>query len=479
MFGVSTDRAYKELLQGKSATPVIVAILDSGFDTDHEDLKGSLWVNPGEIAGNGKDDDGNGYIDDVHGWNFTGSTPTSSDNGLAILTALVLRDQERFADTDYTNVTEADRQDFEQYQRNKAELAKKRQEAADKLAKLKQRKIAIDDILARIGKESPTTKDIRRYSPRNSAENAARSFLNVQMRRKTFDEVYEEDITDQLERYQNQLDYGYNIDYIPPSLDHDHPHNLKGLHYGNGGLQGPYPDHGTHVAGIIGADRHNKAGIRGVADHVQLMPILFSTLDGRSNEQTQAKAIRYAVDHGAKVINMSFGNDYSWDKAVVDEAVKYAMEHDVLIVHAAGNSSKDLDEITLYPNRYYLDGGQADAWLTVGASDRDHDETLRAGFSNYGRTKVDIFAPGVRINSTKPGSTYKRQDGTSMAAPMVAGVAALIRSYYPELSAIQVKEILMKSTTPADQLKDRCVSGGVVNAYTALKLAESKTNSKQ
>lgn len=472
VFGVSTDRAYQELLKGKTATPVILAIMDSGFDTDHEDLRTKLWVNTGEIPGNGIDDDGNGYIDDIHGWNFTGSSTESVDNGTAILTCLVVRDQERFQSIDYSNIPERDRKDLETYQKNKTELEKKRREAVDHLARIEKLKTAIDQMLQNIGKDKPALKDIQAHAPKNAEQNMARSFLNVKMQRKTFEEVYEEDIQDMLERYQDQLAYSYNIDYIPPALDQDHPHNLLGTEYGNGGLVGSYPKHGTHVAGIAVADRQNNIGIRGVADQVQLMPILFSTLDGRERERTAAKAIRYAVDHGAKIINMSFGDEYSWDRSIVDEAVKYAMEKDVLFIHAAGNQSKDLDQLFLYPNRHYEDGGRADAWITVGASDLQNDETLRASFSNYGKTTVDLFAPGVRINSTMPGSTYKRQDGTSMAAPIVAGIAAMIRSYYPHLTALQTKEILMQSVIQAKPLTDRCVSGGVVNAYRALQLAE-------
>lgn len=475
-FGVSANRAYEELLKDKKATPVIVAIMDSGFDTEHEDLQSVLWVNEGEIPDNGMDDDGNGYIDDVHGWNFTGSTPSSVKYGTSTLTCLVVRDQERFGDRAYSDIPETEREDFETFQRNKAELAKKRREAEDNLAQVEKFKVSVDEMRTQLTKESPKLKDIRAYKPRNAEENDARSFLNAKMQRKTFGEVYEEDVTKMIERYRNQLDYWYNINYTAPSLDDDHPDNLRGPMYGNGGLKGPEPDHGTHVAGIIGADRHNKRGIRGIADQVQLMPLLFSKPDGREADLGVAQAIRYAADHGAKVINMSFGSEYTWDRKVVDDAVKYALSKDVLIIHAAGNHSRDLDEWTLYPNRYFADGGEADAWLTVGASDFANDETLRATFSNYGSKKVDLFAPGVRINSTFPGSTYKRNDGTSMAAPVVAGVAALVRSYYPELSATQVKDILMQSVIKVEQLQDRCVSGGVVNAYQAIKQAEKINN---
>jgi len=267
----------------------------------------------------------------------------------------------------------------------------------------------------------------------------------------------------------------------------DNYNNAEEHNYGNADVTGPNADHGTHVSGIIGAVRDNTIGIKGVADHVRIMAIRVVP-DGDERDKDVANGIRYAADNGAKVINMSFGKGYSWNKQAVDDAVKYALSKDVLLVHAAGNDGKDLEKETNYPTRVYADGsGLADAWIEVGASGPDDDSTLVAPFSNYGKAKVDVFAPGVSIYSTTPGSHYANHDGTSMASPVVAGLAALIREYYPKLKAIQVKDIIMRSvvkpthtvTVMVDgaprqvMLSDLCVSGGVINTYQALQLAET------
>ena len=217
--------------------------------------------------------------------------------------------------------------------------------------------------------------------------------------------------------------------------------------------------------------------------------------DGDERDKDVANSIRYAVDNGAKIINMSFGKAYAWDKKVVDEVVKYAISKGVLFVHAAGNDGKDTQKEENYPNRLFSDStgvnmGTAEGWIEVGASSWKNDEDLVAVFSNYGQKSVDVFAPGVKINLTLPDSKYKEIDGTSMASPVVAGLAALIWSYYPKFTAVQIKEIIMNSVTKVEQkvkvkdegstkrltLNEISVSGGVINAYNALLMAE-KTNS--
>jgi len=283
------------------------------------------------------------------------------------------------------------------------------------------------------------------------------------------------------------VDYQLNLEFDPRSIVGDNYNNPEEHYYGAADVTGPGADHGTHVAGIIGAARNNSIGINGIADNVLLMSVR-AVPNGDERDKDVANAIRYAADNGAKVINMSFGKPYSPNKKVVDEAVKYAMSKDVLLIHAAGNDGQNLDSTIFYPNRDYEDGkGTANAWIEVGASGPGDDETLVASFSNYSKTGVDVFAPGVAIYSSTPGSKYDYHDGTSMAAPVVTGLAALIRSYYPKLKAVQVKEIILKSVTKVNhpvtifingepkqvQMTDVCNTGGVVNAYNALKLAAS------
>lgn len=477
VFGISTDKAYKELLKGKKSKQVLVAVLDAGFDTEHEDLKSNFWINEKEIPDNGIDDDNNGFIDDTQGWNFSGSTKEMEVNGNVVLTCLVRRDQARFNLVQHAAIPPKDREAYAQYQKNKTTLENKIQDAKSNLVQLQKIKIALDNMVKQIGKPYPTLKNFIAYIPNNAEENQARSFLNKQMKRKTFEEFYQEDVVKKIKDYQESIDYTYNTAFIPRSIVSENSDSSKGVIYGNNIIGIVESDHGTHVAGIIGADRNNKLGIQGVAANVRIMSLIPYAVDGRELEKVWAQAIRYAVDNGARVINMSFRELNSWDQTPLDDAIKYAVSKDVLLIRAAGNESANLDSLPSYiPSPNYLEGGTAATWITVGASDHMNDETLRASFSNYGKTKVDVFAPGVLINSTVPGSKYKRLDGTSMATPIVSGLAALIWSYYPDLTAIQVKEIIMQSVIKVDQLKERCVTGGVVNAYTALQLAETYKN---
>jgi subtilisin family serine protease len=484
-FGISTEKAYKELLKGKKSTPVIVAVLDGGVDLNHEDLKRVIWNNKKEIAGNGVDDDKNGYIDDIHGWNFLGGKTGSVEFEALELTRLVRRDNARFAGVTAATVAAKDKKDYEAYLKNRTEVEKELGTAKSNLSGISGFKNVLDAVVKKIGKENPTAEDWKNFTPQGAQETRIKeTILNV-LKDMDFKTFYDTQIAEGYKYYYNQVNYNYNVDYNPRSIVGDNQNDDKERFYGNNDIKGPDALHGSHVAGIIGADRTNKIGIMGVADNVIIMGVR-NTPNGDERDKDVANAIRYAADNGAKVLNMSFGKSYSWDKAVVDEAVKYAVSKDVLLVHAAGNDNKDVDVENNFPTAKYLDGSVASSWLTVGASGPKDDETLKAAFSNYGKTTVDVFAPGVRILSTVPDNNkYIEEDGTSMAAPVVAGLAALIRSYYPKLTAVQVKDIIMKSVVKVNHnvstmkgadtvsipFADLCVSGGIVNTYNALKLA--------
>lgn len=484
VFGISTEKAYKELLKGKKSVPVIVAVLDGGVEYNHEDLKRVMWLNKKEIAGNGIDDDKNGYVDDLYGWNFLGGKNGSVEYETLELTRLVRRDQARFAGVTAGSVSEKDKADYETFLQNRAKMEQELITAKSNYAGILGFKNALDPLIKKIGKDNPEIKDIADYQPQNERESRVKGALLDILKEYDFKTFYEEQIVEGVRYYGNQINYNYNIDYNPRDIVGDHPDDSKERYYGNSDVKGPDALHGSHVAGIIGADRNNAIGIEGVADHVQIMAVR-NTPNGDERDKDVANAIRYATDNGAKVINMSFGKAFSWDKATVDDAVKYAVSKDVLIVQAAGNENKDIDIENNFPSRKYLDGTVASGYITVGASGPLNDETLKAAFSNFGKTTVDVFAPGVAINSTVPGNKYKEEDGTSMAAPVVTGLAALIRSYYPKLTAVQVKDIILQSVVkvnhPVTYLKgadkvsvpfsELCVSGGIVNAYEALKLA--------
>lgn len=486
VFGISTEKAYNELLEHKKHVPVLVAIIDGGVDVDHEDLKAVIWNNPHEVAGNGKDDDKNGYTDDIHGWDFIGGAKGDVHWDDLELTRLIRADNARFAHADTASLKGDDLVEFGKYKKMKDDFNSQYQKAKQTYDFINKFNTIIDTIVINLKKADPTVDDFKGYTPANNMQAYVKKILVENMAEfKGLADFREKEITPGLTHFKTQLDYNLNLDFDPRGIVGDNYADINEHFYGNNDVTGPDADHGTHVAGIVGAVRDNNIGVKGVANDVMIMSVR-TVPDGDERDKDVANAIRYATSNGARVINMSFGKAYSYDKKAVDDAVKYAMSKDVLLIHAAGNDNKNTDSEPNFPNRNYADNsGLAGAWIEVGASGMTDDGTLKASFSNYGKTHVDVFAPGVKINSTTPHSTYGEHDGTSMAAPVVTGLAALIRSYYPKLTALQVKEIIMKSVVKinhtvvvgdGDEKKDvafadLCISGGVVNAYNALKLA--------
>lgn len=493
VLGISTEKAYDLLLKDKKSTPVVVAVIDGGVDVHHEDLKDIIWVNEQDSVATGKDEDGNGYINDKYGWNFIGNTNGENlhyDN--LEVTRLVRELEPKYVSVlPSTPLTGEEKREFAEYQRLVTYYAGKTQEARMGQISYTGLKRAVDSMVTKIGKEHPTLADFNNFKPSGDLEKMALQVIKKELKSEPDFAKFYKQITDGVEYFNNQVDYHLNKDFDPRSVVGDDYENSYERYYGNPDVIGPDADHGTHVAGIIGAVRDNDIGIKGVADNVRIMA-LRTVPDGDERDKDVANSIRYAVENGAKVINMSFGKAFAKDKKVVDDAVKFAVENDVLLVHAAGNDGQDNDANPNFPNRNYVDSlglnqGEAQTWIEVGASRWNNDNELVASFSNYGRRSVDVFAPGVKIHSTMPGSTYEDQQGTSMAAPVVAGLAALIRSYYPELPATEVKRIIMQSVTRVDQrvkvtgadgrssrvsMNDICVTGGVVNAYRAILLAE-------
>ena len=488
VFGISTEKAYQQLLTHKKATTVLVAVIDGGVDTAHEDLKPIIWVNPKEQAGNGKDDDHNGYIDDIHGWNFIGGPKGDVNYDNLEMVRIIRRDKPRYDTLTEATVPAGERTAWETYRKMDSDYSKNLENAKNTLQGINGFKSVLDGVLTKIGKDSPTLEDFENFKPQGPGETHIRRIVVGELKKDPdFQKFKVDELEGAIKHFQVQVDYQYNLSFDPRPIVGDNYNNAEERNYGNADVTGPNADHGTHVSGIIGAVRDNAIGIKGVADHVRIMAIRVVP-DGDERDKDVANGIRYAADNGAKVINMSFGKGYTWNKQAVDEAVKYALSKDVLLIHAAGNDGKDLEKETNYPTRVYADGsGMADAWIEVGASGPDDDSTLVASFSNFGKAKVDVFAPGVSIYSTTPGSHYANHDGTSMASPVVAGLAALIREYYPKLKANQVKDIIMRSvvkpthtvTVMVDgaphqvMLSDLCVSGGIVNTYQALQLAET------
>lgn len=469
--GMSVDRAYAEVVKNRKGSPVVVAIIDSGIDLAHEELQDLLWENPKEIAGDGLDNDQNGYIDDVHGYNFLGESYHEQ--------------------MEFVRIVSKKLGDVSLQKKASAHLEPKVTEA--KMAILQFQQIeqvvrsAHENIQKKLGKENYTLEDVEKYEPQNEEEEQVIGLLAQVMAMGQDIPAALADLQEGIAYYQNQLEYNLNLTFDGRKSVGDNPYEIKNTGYGNGnpGHQLEEESHGTHVAGILAANRVNKKGVNGVAENVQLMA-LRAVPDGDEYDKDIALAIRYAVDQGAKVINASFGKKFSPNASWVQEALRYAAAKDVLFVHAAGNDGVNLDlsENPNFPNDAYSQSSPTteNNYLSVGALTPYYGPNLIASFSNYGKKGVDIFAPGDEIYSTLPNSNYGVEGGTSMAAPAVAGMAALIRSLYPLLTAVQVKGIILDSGLSIPMkvrvgeeelsLAELCVSGKIANLYTALLLAE-------
>lgn len=493
--GVSTEKTYESLLSGKTGQTVVVAVIDSGVDSEHEDLKEVMWTNTGEIPNNGIDDDNNGYIDDIHGWNFIGGKDGNISHESLEITRLVRSMSKKFEGKNEADFSKKELVEYRKYVEMKEIIDKKKADLDGQSQNVRQLHEGLMSLEKTIAKEDISVDDLNNMESDDPGlkEVATRVSGILSGQGATFAEL-KENINGALEYYDNQLKYYYNVDFNPRSIVGDDYANSYETKYGNNDVKGPDAAHGTHVAGIIGAIRNNDTGIKGVADNVEIMSVR-AVPDGDERDKDVAAAIRYAVDNGASIINMSFGKSYGWDKGVVDAAVKYAVKHDVLLVHAAGNDGKNTDIASNFPNDKFKKKGlfgpkEAKTWLEIGALTWKGGEDAPASFSNYGKMNVDLFAPGYQINSTIPEGGYAKFSGTSMAAPVTAGVAALLRSYYPELSAKQIKEILIATVVPNNEMVNRpggdgkikfsdlSATGGTVNAFKAVKLAE-KTKGKR
>jgi subtilisin family serine protease len=485
------DRAYRDVLAARQPQrTVIVAIIDSGVDIEHEDLQGSLWRNPRETR-NSQDDDGDGLVDDLYGWNYIGGPDGRHvDADTYEVTRLVAACRALFGGTP-APTRPPERVTAEECPVIEQTFMEQRTEAEQKLPQMRQMNETVQIIVRmlqqQVGTDSLTVERVRGLTPlRNDIRQARQIYL----------QLAEENITPgmiaaEVERLEKLLALGLNLEFDPRDIVGDNYADPTERVYGNNDVVGPDASHGTGVAGIVAAGRDNQIGVDGIGTAVQIMT-LRAVPNGDERDKDVANAIRYAVDHGAHIINMSFGKPFSPEKAVVDAAVRYADERGVLLVHAAGNEAQDLATAPNFPNRRYLDGGEARLWIEVGASDWRGGDRLAADFSNYGREQVDVFAPGSQILSTSPGNAYEAASGTSFAAPVVSGVAAILMAYFPELSTADVRRIILESATPlgdrrvvlpgSDELArfgDLSVTGAVVNAYNAVRMAERMTGGTQ
>jgi subtilisin family serine protease len=496
--GISLQKAYNLLKENnKIATPIIVAVLDSGLDIYHEDIKTIVWRNAKEKENNNLDDDQNGYIDDVNGWNFIGGKDGKSLEAETLeLTRSYRKYKAQFEGKNKFTIIDSLREDYDKFLvymkkfedgKNKLETSiKDNKEEYEFFFKL------IPPLQEVMEKDFFTEKELKKKRIKNDFTQKLRTnFFRIIERNKaknlTSEKLikYYQELSSKMETLQTRLTYNYSLSFNGRDLIGDDPSNLQERIYGNNDVS-KRAEHGTHVAGIIGAIRNNETGINGIADNVKIMAIR-NTPMGDEKDKDVANGIKYAADNGAKIINMSFGKNESPNKKIVDEAVLYAKEKGVLLVHAAGNDHKNTNYFYNYPTALLNDGSVASNWIEIGASSYEVNEKLVATFSNYGDFSVDIFAPGVDIYSTLPDNKYDIRSGTSMAAPVVSGVAALLLSYFPNLTPEEVIEIIIESGT-AYKVKvnlpgstDKKIafqslskSGKIINAYEAVKLALEK-----
>src|SRR5450432_4218743 len=510
VYGISLDKAYDFLrIKNLKSKPVLVAVIDSGVDTLQEDLVHILWTNPNEIPGNGIDDDHNGYVDDIHGWNFIGGKDgynvkeDSQEEG-----RVYYKYKEQFDGTKIiTDSMSAETHDhYDMWVKAKKKIMGDGSDDGVDLLMLKRvvnACIKSDSIMqAAMNKREYTGNDLDSFLAKDMETRTARSVLLYLFKENHIMDMtnttFINDFTDQADREEKKMEIketapkNYRADIVK-----DDESDIKDSIYGNNDIMATDPMHGTHVSGIIAAERNNAVGINGIADNVRIMMIR-AVPNGDEHDKDIALAIRYAVNNGARVINMSFGKNLSPQKTWVDEAVKYAESKGVLLIHAAGNDAENVDSVDNFPNPNFKNSKtQAKNWITVGASSdplaEESFKSYTASFSNYGKKEVDVFAPGTRIYSTLPGGNkYGNLDGTSMAAPVVTGVAALILEYFPTLTPEEIKYCIEKSAVmpitkakkPGTEnemvpLSELSTSGGILNAYGAVKLASAITDPKK
>lgn len=488
--GMQTEKAYKKVKSRASKT-VVVAIIDSGMDIEHEDLKGKIWVNSKEIAGNGIDDDKNGYVDDVHGWNFLGNAKGENANDIRLEKTRIYGNlKKKYEGKEIIISNEEEASEFVLYQKVKEEVES---ELAEAKANLQYYSVMLPAMIDNVPKyvggklgEDYTMSDLKKWKVAPGGQDAQMKRMAILIKNGT---LSKEGLKGGVDHFNTSINVHLNVDHDGRGLVGDDPDDFSDVNYGNNDVEGPDAFHGTHVGGIVGAIRGNDLGGDGVANDVKLMSIR-AVPNGDEADKDVALAIRYAVDNGAQIINMSFGKAYSPHQKEVYEAFQYADAKGVLLVHAAGNDNKNIDTEPNFPTyKYSFQTKKLDHFLTIGSSTKNKKGEVVSSFSNYGQVGVDVFAPGSEIHNAVPQSDYATIQGTSMACPMVAGAAAMLKSYFPSMTMKEIKNVLLETATsysgeshikPGGEhgpgvepdtvdFSTLSVTGGVINLYEAVK----------
>ena len=495
VYGVNTDNAYK-FLESKGLKPrtIVVGVLDSGVEVDHPGLINNMWKNPNEIPNNGIDDDKNGYVDDIYGWNFIGGKTADVDADNLEVTRMVKKYQPIFEGTDSAKnrANQAKMpEEYAIYQKSKKLYDEKGSEAKQYYHYFSGFNNAIPSIVKTLNGKKLTKENLAAIKPASQEDSRNLQILNslvqdagnVGKTPKEVEELLRKEIEGALKHYESQATKHYNLDFDPRAeIVGDNYDNYNEKHYGNNHYEGPDASHGTHVSGIIAGLPHGDEAQYGVAHKVAKIMTVRAVPDGDERDKDVANAIRYAVDNGAKILNMSFGKAVSPGKKHVWDAMKYAEKKGVLLVKAAGNENQNIGENEYFPTNFMKQSDEkpfVSNMIVVGAS-TNNNQNLRARFSNYNGKMVDVFAPGQEIYSTVPDAKYEYLQGTSMASPVVAGAAAVLWAYMPSLTPQQIKEALVKTVNKStvnanvdssanfDQIS---VAGGVIDLYKAAQYA--------
>ena len=495
VYGVNTNNAYK-FLESKGLKPrtVVVGVLDSGVEVDHPGLINNMWKNPNEIPNNGIDDDKNGYVDDIYGWNFIGGKTADVDADNLEVTRMVKKYQPIFEGTDSAK-NKANQakmpEEYAMYQKSKKLFDEKGSEAKQYYQYFSGFNNAIPSIIKTLNGKTLTKTNLAAIKPASQEDSRNLQILNSLVQEaenvgktpKEVEELLRKEVDGALKHYESQATKHYNLDFDPrKEIVGDNYDNYNEKHYGNNHYEGPDASHGTHVSGIIAGLPHGNEAQYGVAHKVAKIMTVRAVPDGDERDKDVANAIRYAVDNGAKILNMSFGKAVSPGKKHVWEAMKYAEKKGVLLVKAAGNENQNIGENEYFPTNFMKQSDEkpfVSNMIVVGAS-TNNNQNLRARFSNYNGKMVDVFAPGQEIYSTVPDAKYEYLQGTSMASPVVAGAAAVLWAYMPSLTPQQIKEALVKTVNKStvnanvdssanfDQIS---VAGGVIDLYKAAQYA--------
>lgn len=487
VYGVNTENAYK-FLESKGLKPktVVIGVLDSGVQVDHPGLVKNMWSNPNEVPGNGKDDDGNGYIDDVHGWNFIGGKNGDIDIDNMEVTRVVAKYKPIF-EGDNSTQNKANQakmpEEFAMYMKSKELFTKKSIDARQSFQRYSMLNDAIPAIVKLLNGKTLTKENLANLKPTDQTSAMGLTVLNnlalsPELAGKTPAEVeafLQKEMKEALDHF-GPMAKQYDLNYDPRAeIVGDNYDDYSEKNYGNNHYEGPDATHGTHVAGIIAGSQQGKEIQYGVASKVAKIMTVRTVPNGDERDKDVANAIRYAVDNGARVLNMSFGKPVSPGKNVVWDAFKYAEDKGVLLVKAAGNENEDVAEHLAYPTNFKNITDPApfvNNVMVVGASTNKND-ALRADFSNYNKKMVNVFAPGEEIYSTVTKSGYEYLQGTSMASPVAAGAAAVLLAYMPNLKPAQIIESLIKTSnlSTANEFGEKSQAGGVIDVKKAAEYA--------